>query len=288
MELIYWPFIQLARANLLPESFEQLFAIRALIAAILLGPLLGVFGNLVIAQQKIFFSQTLGHAALTGVALGLLIGEPISRPYVGLFGFTLLIGGLMQYLESRIKNSKEVVIGLVLSQVLGLGIILMILVTQRFDVHQVEAILFGSLITIDDLDLGLILIMCLLGISYIWINYNRIILASLDTNISITKRPLSIYQKYLFVFTLTLIIVTSLKLIGALLVLVLLVSPTACAQSISKQLMPCFWLSALFGGISAVSGVLISAHWPIPAGGAIALIAGSLYVLSVVVSLTNS
>ena len=55
-----------------------------------LAPLLGGISHLVVARRMAFFSAALGQAALTGVAIGLLLGEPLNAPYGGMFGFCLL------------------------------------------------------------------------------------------------------------------------------------------------------------------------------------------------------
>jgi zinc transport system permease protein len=82
---------------------------------------------------------------------------------------------------------------------------------------------------------------------------------------------------YLFVVVATLVVVASLKMIGALLVLVLIVVPAAAAQNIAKNLQGFFWISVLFATLSSVFGLIISGVWPIPTGGAIVLVASVLF-----------
>jgi hypothetical protein len=60
-----------------------------------------------------------GNASLTGVALGLLFGEPIEGTYAGLYGFCLIIALLMTYVKNRARVSNDTVIGVVLAQVSG-------------------------------------------------------------------------------------------------------------------------------------------------------------------------
>lgn len=145
-------------------------------------------------------------------------------------------------------------VGVVLAQVLGLGIVLLVLVTKRFDVHQVEAVLFGGLITLNDRDLAVLASTALLVGPFLLFWFNRSVL--------------------------TLVVVASLKVVGALLVLVLIVMPTAAAQNIARTLWGFFWCSVLFGtvsALSALSGLLLSAIWPVPTGGAIVFAASVLF-----------
>ena len=70
-------------AGWLSDSFAYAFMVNALVAACILGPLLGGLGTLVIAKRLAFFSEAVGHAALTGIAIGVLLGEPPENPFVG-------------------------------------------------------------------------------------------------------------------------------------------------------------------------------------------------------------
>ncbi len=103
-----------------------------------------------------FFSAALGQAAITGVCVGLLIGEPLNAPYGGMFGFSLLSALAMVYAKRRSKLPNDTLIGVFLALTLGLGLCLLVAVTRQFNVHQVEAILFGSLLTVTDTDLVLL------------------------------------------------------------------------------------------------------------------------------------
>ena len=80
----------LAASGLLPQPFEYEFVINALLCAVLIGPLLGVLGSMVMIKRMAFFSQSVGNAAMTGVAIGVLIGESYTSPYFSMFGFCLL------------------------------------------------------------------------------------------------------------------------------------------------------------------------------------------------------
>ena len=77
-----------AQAGWLSESFSYAFMVNALVAALLVGPLLGGLGTLVIAKRLAFFSEAVGHAALTGIAIGVLLGEPPENPIIGILYFS--------------------------------------------------------------------------------------------------------------------------------------------------------------------------------------------------------
>jgi zinc transport system permease protein len=280
MELLYQLAADWSRAGYLPAPFEHAFMVRGLVAALIIGPMLGGMGTLVVMKRLSFFTQTLGHAALTGVALGLLLGEPLEGTYAGLYGFCLLVALVTLYLRNRTRGSSDTVVGIVLAQVLGLGIVLLVLVTDRFDVHQIEGVLFGSLITLRDPDLLILGVTAALSFAYLLLRFNRSALVSFNPALASARGSDPVRADYVFVVVLTLVVVASLKVVGALMVLVLVVIPSAAAKNLARSLRDFFWLSVLFGALSAAGGLLVSARVPVPTGGAIVLAASLVFYLT--------
>ena len=117
------------------------FVINALVAGLLLGPLLGGLGTLVVVKRFAFFSEAVGHAALTGTAIGILMGEPIASPYGSLFGFCILFGLLLNYLRGRTGLSPDTLIGVFLAVSLALGSSLLMVLAARINIHILENVL---------------------------------------------------------------------------------------------------------------------------------------------------
>jgi zinc transport system permease protein len=277
MEAIYLWFAGLAQAGLLPEIFEHPFMVRGLLAALMIGPILGGMGTMVVAKKLSFFTQTIGNAAMSGVAIGLLIGEPLDQTYGGLYGFCLIVALLMTFLKNRTRFASDTVIGVVLAQTLGIGIIMLVLVTKQFNIHQVESVLFGSLITITDLDLLVLLITAAIAaVTGFWI-FNRSMLVSFNPVMARARGFSPIISDYIFVVILTMVVVASLKLVGALLVLVLVVVPAAGAQNIAGNLKSFFWISTALSTISTVFGLVLSGFLPVPTGGCIVLVSSLIF-----------
>ena len=280
MEWFYGLIADLARAGTLPAMFEHSFMVRGLLAALMLGPVLGGMGTVVVTRNLSFFTMTVGNAALTGVAIGLLLGEPADATYAGLFGFCLIVALLMTYVRHRARIATDTVIGVVLAQVLGLGIVMLVLVTKQFNIHQVEAVLFGSLITLTDADLLLLAIVSGVGAVVGGIVFNRTMLVSFNPVLAKARGVSPVVLEYVFITVLTAVIVAGLKLVGALLVLVLIVVPAAAAQNVATNLRRFFWVSIVFASVSTVSGLLLSGLWPIPTGGAIVLVSAVLFYVA--------
>jgi len=280
MANLYQYINSLAQAGYLPEIFVYDFMIRGMLAALLIGPVLGGLGTVVVAKKLAFFTQTIGNAAMTGVAIGLLIGEPLDQTYTGLYGFCLLVALLMTFIKNRTRLPVDTIIGVILAQTLGLGIIMLVLVTKQFNIHQVESILFGNLITINDKDLIILFCTTILTVIGGFVIFNRSMLVSFNPVMARARGINPVFNDYIFILLLTVIIVSSLKLIGALLVLVLIVVPAAGAQNIATGLRSFFWTSVFLSTASTVLGLLLSSYIPVPTGGTIALVASVLFYVT--------
>jgi zinc transport system permease protein len=143
--------------------------------------LLGGMSHLVVARRLSFFSAALGQAALTGLTIGLVVlGEPLNGAYGGIFGFCFLSALAMVYVKRHAALPSDTLVGVFLSLTLGLGICLLVAVTKRFNIHQVEAVMFGSLLTVTDTDLAVLLITGIVIAVVFCVIYNQLLLDSLD------------------------------------------------------------------------------------------------------------
>lgn len=271
-----------AEAGILPGSLAHGFLINALLAGLVVGPVLGALGTLVVTKRLAFFSEAVGHAALTGVAIGILAGEPYTGPYGSLFGYCLLFALLVNYTRNRTGLAADTLIGVFLSVSLALGASLLLVLASRVNVHILENVLFGSVLTVDGRDLAILLVVGV-GVTTVMVPlFNQLLLASFNPALAMVRGVPVKLLDYLFVVLVTVVTVASVKIIGAILVGALLVIPAAAARVVATSLRGFFLLSILFASLAAVLGILVPVEvaLPIPSGGAIILVAGALFLLS--------
>jgi len=274
----------LAQRGLLPSDFQYAFLVRGFLCVLLLAPLLGGLSHLVVARRMAFFSAALGQAAITGVCVGLLLGEPLNAPYGGLFGFCLLSTLGMVYAKRRAKLPADTLIGVFLALTLGLGLCLLVAVTRQFNVHQVEAVLFGSLLTVTDADLALLVGAGIYVALLLLRHYNDLLLDSLSAPLAAARRVDSAYLEYLFAIVLTIAILVGIKVIGALLVEALVVVPAAAARNISHGTRSYLLWSIAVAFVAGAGGLALSTRFFVPTGGAGVLAAGLMFFLTLAAS----
>ena len=270
----------LAAGGYLPPSLAYGFAVNALLAGLIAGPVLGGLGTLVVVKRHAFFSEAVGHAALTGVAIGILLGEPYAGPYGSLFGYCLIFGIALNYLRNRTGLSADTLIGVFLSMSLALGASILLVLAGRINIHILENVLFGSILTVSGTDIVILAAVGLLVVTLTVFFFNRFMVASFNPTLAAVRGVPVKALDYLFVMLVTVVTVASVKIIGAILVGALLVIPAAAARTVSGSLKGFMALSVLFALVATIAGILIPMELdlPIPSGAAIILSAGILFL----------
>lgn len=262
--------------NTLSLDFVQ----RALIAVALAAPMLGLLSPLVLTRRLAFFSAALGQAVLTGVSLGVLLGEPVDAPWASVLGFSLLCGVGLVFFRRRSSLPADTLVGVLLAFTLGLGVLLLTVVTKRFNVHQLEAVMFGSVLTVTRTDLivlgGTLLLVVFVSTRF----HNALLLDGTDPRLSAAKRLPSATLEYGLVVLLTLVIVASVKVLGALMVEAMLLVPAAAGRNVARSLAGLTWASVVIALLSGVGGVFVSASVNAPSGAAIVLLLALSFLLT--------
>lgn len=279
---------ELARNGTLPADFQYPFLIRGFFCVLVLAPMLGGLSHLVVTRRMAFFSAALGQAALTGVAIGLLLGEPINAPYGGMFGFCLLSTLAMVFVKRHATLPPDTLIGVFHALTLGLGLCLLVAVTRQFNIHQVESVLFGSLLTVTDRDLALLVAVGVVVFALLAWQYNRLLLDSLNQPLASTAGADSAFLEYFFALLLTVSIVVSLKIIGALLVEALVVVPAAAARNVARGTRNYLLWSVAVAFLAGVGGLGISTRLLVPTGGAVVLAVSVIFFVTLAIGRLGS
>lgn len=274
MSWLHQWWIDLAAALGLPETFRYPFVARGVVAVILLAPLLGGLSHLVVARRLAFASTTLGQAALTGLTIGVAAGQPPGDTYAPILGFCLVVALVMVLVKRHTSLPPDTVIGVFLAFTLGLGICLLVAATRRFNIHQIEAVMFGSLLTLTDGDLLLLLgLGALVGAALAW-RYNQLLADSVSPPLAAAASGAGARTAaldYAFIVVLTVAITVSLEVIGALLVEAMVVVPAAAARNLARTMRGYVAWSIALAALAGLAGLVISTLWRVPSGGAIVL-----------------
>lgn len=285
MELIRNFFIDIANMGYLPEYFKYTFVINSIIASLLIGPVLGGIGTMVVTKKMAFFSEAIGHSALTGIAVGILLGENPNSPYIMLFSYCIIFAILINYTRNRTKMGTNTLIGIFLSISIAIGATLLIYVSGKVNTHLLESVLFGSILTVSDLDLLVLFVTTIILIILVFKWFNHMLLSSFNSNLAIVGGVNVIFLEYVFIFIITIITVSSIKIVGAALVEALILIPSASAKNLSNSMKSFIIYSIFFSTISCLLGIILPLIFElsIPSGAAIILVSGIIFFITVII-----
>jgi ABC-type Mn2+/Zn2+ transport system permease subunit len=256
--------------------FHEPFMQRALLAALFLGPLCALLGVFVTARRMAFFSDTISHGALTGVALGVWWG--LADPTLPLVLFSLLVAAAIFWLQENTDLLTDTIMALLLSGSVALGIILLgLMKTRPGDIH---GYLFGDILAIGPRDVWVAAALLLVIGAGAFAKLNELSLITVQSEMAhvcgVPVRRLN----WFFVIGLTLTVAMAIRLLGIILVTALIVIPPAAARNVSRNLRQHLVLSVGFGALAALGGTLASYQLDVPCGPTIVLGCVALFILT--------
>jgi zinc transport system permease protein len=277
--------MQLAETGVIHYTFSYAFVVNGFLCALVVGPLLGGIGTMVVAKRMAFFSQAVGNAALTGVAIGVIIGESYTAPYMSMFSFCLLFGLALNFARNRTKMSSDTLIGVFLSISLAIGATALLWVSAKVNTHILDTVMFGSILTVNDTDISVLLATTLLAAAVALPLYNQMLLASLNPSLAHVRGIRVHLLEYVFVLLITILTVACVKIIGAVLVEALLLIPAAAARNLNRSIRGFVLWSIVFSTVSCLVGVYAPLRYdlPIPSGGAIILTGAVIFLVTLVI-----
>lgn len=261
---------------ILPFEFLNFtFMKNAFIAVLLITPLLGLTGTMIVNNKMSFFSDALGHSALTGIAIGVLIG--INNYIVSMLGFAIIFALCISAIINSSGSSSDTIIGVFSSVGMALGIVIL---SINGGFSKYSNYLIGDILSIKSSEIFNLFIV-LIFVILIWaFSFNGLMISSVNSDLAYSKGVNVKFYKNLFSILIAVIVTVSIKWVGILIINSLLVLPAAAARNISKSIKSYHLYSVLFSMISGISGLIISYYVGTSAGGTIVLVSALLFFIT--------
>jgi zinc transport system permease protein len=254
--------------------FTEAYMLRALAAAVLLAPVCALLGVFVTARKMSFFSDTIAHGALAGVALGVWLGlTDLTLPMIL---FSLLVAAALIWIRENTELMTDTIMALLLSGSVALGII--ILSMLRGSRAQIHTYLFGDILAVGPQDV--IFAACLAVVVFwgvIWRLSDLTLLSAHEEMAFVCGIRVKLVN-YLFILVLTVAVALTIRLLGIILVTALIVVPPSVARNVSRNLRQQIILSIVSGIVGGAGGIYAAYYLNVPCGPTIVL---SLIVLFV-------
>ncbi|MET9330674.1 zinc ABC transporter permease AztB [Streptomyces cellulosae] len=263
----------------LTAPFEVSFVQRALWGGVLVSAICASAGTWVVLRGMAFLGDAMSHGLLPGVALAALLGGKLM---VGAVASAVVMTAGVTALGRTPRLSQDTGIGLLFVGMLSLGVII-VSRSQSFAV-DLTGFLFGDVLAVRQQDL-LVLAAALLAALVVSVLGHRAFLAlAFDERKAHTLGLRPRLAHAVLLGLLGLAIVASFHIVGTLLVLGLLIAPSAAALPWARSVRGVMALAALLGATATFGGLLLSWHLSTAAGATVAALAVSLFFLSHMVS----
>ena len=264
---------------LLPFEFLNFqFMKNALLAILLLTPLLGLMGTMAVNQRMAFFSDALGHSALTGIGLGIVLG--LRNDLVAM----LIFGVVWAILISRIKQtgttSADTIISVFSSTSIALGLVIL---SRGGGFAKYSSLLIGDVLAVAPQDLTWLLLALLIGVGAWMLIYNQLLLASINASLAKSRGMRIRLVEYGFVILVAVAVMLSIRWVGVLLINALLILPAAAGRNLARSARSHALLSVLIAVLSGVTGLTLAFYWNTSAGAAIVLCSAAFYGASLLI-----
>ncbi len=238
----------------------------------ILCPCIGIF---LVLRRYSMIGDTLSHASLAGITLGLLCGQ---SPVLGAFIFTSICGALIEFLRTYFKKYTDLILTVVLS--LSVGIAITIISSGKLHTNA-DAFLFGSVLTVTDSDMITIFILSIISVLTLIFLYNQLLYIAYDEEAAKVAGVKVKLINYIFAILVASAISVSIRIVGVLVLSSMIALPVATALQLNKGFKSTLLFSILFSTIDILSGLFISYYLNVAPGGFTALI--SVAVLIVVI-----
>jgi len=264
------------------EALSYTFMQKALVAGIAVGIICSFMGTFLVLRRYSLFGDGIAHVAFGGISVGLFLGVfPLWTAFI-----VSIFGGLgLQKLRQSTKISGDSAVAVVLVSGLAVGVIL-VSSSGGFSV-DLFSFLFGSILLISNEDLimilaissGVIATLVVLQKQFLHLTFNeeQAKLGGLRTTL----------LNYAFVVLASITVVTSMRLVGILLISALIVIPNITAMMFGKGFKKTVFISMSIAVISVVSGILVSYSFNVAPSGTIVVIAVGILVGTLILKSTG-
>ena len=251
---------------------------RVLVASFVITVIAGVLGSFLLIRNMALIGDGIAHVTFGGVAVSMVLAGVPTLPMATFFAVVAAV--LIFELQDRGLLEGDTAIAIMMTGALAFGLVALRMWGEGITAN-VERFLYGNVLFVDDASLDWICTVGLVALLMLGAMYKGLLAAAVDP---VAARVQGIPVRAIglaFSIITAVVVVLMVKIIGALLVTALLVSPAATAQQVGKSFRSCILWSQVFGLMSVLLGIYLSAEEDTGAGAMIALVAAVIFLVVV-------
>lgn len=253
--------------------FEYAFMQNAFIVSVLISLVCPMIGMFLVLRRYSMIGDTLAHASLAGVAVGLLAGV---NPIVSAFAVTSLFGLLIEVLRQRFRRYAELILVIILSLSVGIAITI---ISSGLVHTNVEAFLFGSILTVTPDDVMAVAVLSVVALATIHFLYPQLVMLTFDEDGAQIAGVKTRLINYIFALLVAAMIAVSIRVVGILVISSLIALPVAAALQLGQGFRATMLAAMLLSFVAITAGLTLSYWLGAAPGGVTALVSVALLLL---------
>ena len=250
------------------------FVVRGLLAGIAAAVGCGALGCFVVWRRMAYFCDSLAHATLAGIPLGIALG--LGESY-GIFIVAVVFAAVFMRLYADGRIAEDTALGIIAHSLLAVGVVAVSLADMT--VVGLHHVLFGDILTVTPGDIAGIVLCSVFTLAVLVIRWDSLVLLTISEDMAKAEGSNTGALGFMLMLLMALVIAVSFKVVGVLLITSMLIIPAAAARTVSRSPAMMAAVSCLLGAASVVLGIYCSWRLDTPSGPSIVTVSAGLFVL---------
>lgn len=251
------------------------FLLPSLLAGLGVALIAGPLGSFVVWRRMAYFGDTLAHASLMGLALGLLLNINL---YLALTFCCLALASILVVLQKQKLIATDTLLGILAHSALSFGLVAVsFLDNVRIDLM---GYLFGDLLAVTPADLWFIYGGAVVVLTILALTWQPLLNSTVNEELAAIEGINTDLMRLVLMLLVGMVIAVGMKFVGALIITSLLIIPAATARRFSHSPEQMAGFASLIGSLAVVGGLYMSWNWDTPAGPSVVLATTVMFILS--------
>lgn len=263
---------------MLSYSFMQ----NALFVSVFISILCPCIGIFLVLRRYSMIGDTLSHASLAGVTIGLLLNQ---NPILGAFVFTSICGALIEFLRTYFKKYTDLILTVVLA--LGVGTAITIISSGKLHANA-DAFMFGSILTVTRFDMITVVVLSAISVLTLIFLYHQMLYIAYDEDAAKVAGVRVRLINYVFSILVASAVSVSIRIVGVLVLSSMIALPVATALQLEKGFKITLIFSIVFSITDILLGLFLSFYLNVAPGGFTALVSVAVLILVILGKKVNS
>ena len=262
--------------GILPFEFITYdFMKNALLAVMIITPLFGILGTMIVNNKLAFFSDALGHSVFTGMAIGIILG--VSDTSLSTIIFAVLFALLLNQIKRKNSVSTDTIISVFASTSTAIGLVIL---SRGGNFSKYSALFVGDILSISPKEIGTLILIFIAILGFWFLCFNKLHAVSLNSSLAKSKGISIGLIENLFAILIALIVMLTIKWVGILIINALLILPAASARNISQNMREYHLFSVIISLFSGILGLILSYYLSLATGPTIVIVAAIIFFIT--------